>query len=61
MMIYNKFSSLGFTVKTAVFLGVVETFHHNSPLLEEIRNWGEFNFAETSGSITREQENGQVH
>ena len=59
MMMHNKFSSLGSTVKTGVFLGVVKTSHHNSSLLEETRNWGEFNFEKTSGSITREQENGQ--
>ena len=59
MMMHNKFSSLGFTVKTAVFLGVFETTHHNSPLLEETRNWDEFNFEKTSGSIISKEGNGQ--
>ena len=56
MMMHNEFSSLGLTDKTGIFLGVAKTSHHNSPLLKETRSWGEFNFAKTSGSITREQE-----
>lgn len=59
MMIHNKFSSLGFTVKTGVFLGVAATSHHNSPPLEETRNWDEFNSEKSSGSIISKEGYGQ--